>query len=935
MRIRSFYAATCISVLSLASISAQAIQCSGKPASLASTIQTEQIEESKEFSCLLDGEEAIHLSGKLASSLVFAQGFVEVRFVDFKEKLLWTARRGPWIGVFSDFDLNESFPVPHGAARAYVIAKIEKGRKPRKNALGKWQIIAPRLSPGVLIVEEATGNAVITASKRAYWRFSTVPSDARGEFRMELRNPSGQTAAERIVKKTEAQTEIDFGKLPVGYYQLHTRFIPEKGHDDVWKNSLAVLPDGEPPNEPRFGIDGALSWFGGSSDMIKRSASLMRLAGVGSLRDRISWTQVQTTRDRINWGRYEVNAQIIAQAGMEQVQVFHDSPVWTRPSDHVQQASYMVPLDNSAVFEFGRAYAQGLGKTVRSIEYWNEQNAFFFAGHPFQYINGLKAFYAGIKSVDPNIRVLIGANAGKPGQFFEEIYRNNVKDFFDVRNLHFYGYQHYGKLDLDAFLEQNVVALEREGGIDKKPGWITETGYSLHRDKNGDWQAAEREQAEYLVKIFASGFAAGYERVFFFIWGELVEGNAFTWGIMRADLSPRPAYLALALLTRHLAGASVVASERHDAGRTVYFQQNDGGLIAVTWGGGAPINRLGTNVEIRDIFGQQLSIDSAGVNSSSPLLLSRIDKLPVQAQQVNLPKQGLLDSRHLRLEAKLQVNGKSRVSLLGDQVAVVIFDGETIEVSARVHSTGSETSGTTVDCIPGPGLEALPPVQISLDRPNSDDEPVACRFLARLSKVGRSYVSVQARNSKANDVVRIALIPDAVSATKRTKAYPLMPNGVCPRWVPYQSPNLALAIQTTGDATSSCAVNVTSRVNQKGDTQVFPAISIPANELVGAVALRLRVKSIPEYQFPPKALKLQLVEKNGRVWIVNLQRQKVNTWMQYFGLFNLAYDTPWTHSTNERLELSNVQEIMVGWGEYVGNPGQQHGFTIEAIDVLW
>ena len=135
--------------------------------------------------------------------------------------------------------------------------------------------------------------------------------------------------------------------------------------------------------------------------------------------------------------------------------------------------------------------------------------------------------------------------SARPGPFFEQIYRNAVADDFDVRNQHYYGKD----ADLAGFVAREVTQIEADGGVANRPGWLTEMGFALNRDTAGGWCGAEIEQAQYLVKTYAAGFAHGYERVFFFYWRELVEAELHTWGILRDDFSPRPAYLALSLLT--------------------------------------------------------------------------------------------------------------------------------------------------------------------------------------------------------------------------------------------------------------------------------------------------------------------------------------------------------------------------------------------------
>jgi len=912
--------------LILVAVPAMALQCTNKPADLIIKARASQTIESNKLDCLLGSEAAIHLSGKLTSSLVRADGFITVRFFNQHDKPLWHSRQGPWFGAFSGLAFEESFAVPPGAFRVHVVAQVVSTSS---DASGEWRIASPTVSPGVVVVGEPVNSTVITTAQPARWRFSTVPPLAQGLFQMELRNLAGEIIHTRTLQKSDKYTEINFGPLPVGYYQAQARFTPEHVHPASWASALVVLPNDTSPNEPRFGMDGALSWYrGGKPETAAQAARMMRQAGIGAVRDRMNWSQIQPSRHRQEWKRFEEVARATTQTGMEIVQVFHDSPSWTRPGGS-SETNHQAPLDDTAIFEFGQAYAKRLGKTVRSIEYWNEQNSGFFNGYPFQYASGLKAFSEGIKSIDPGIRVLIGAAAGQPGLFFEETYFNGVANFFDTRNLHY-----YGEIDeLDKFLDLHVTPMERNAGMTGRPGWITETGYSLHRDRHGNWEAAERKQAEYLVKAYVGGFAAGYERIFFFFWGEIVEGNFHTWGIVRDDFSPRPAYLALALLTRHLAGAHVAASERHGRGRTVYFRKSDDEeLVAVTWGGGASINRLGSKVETRDIFGQQLDNTSAEQSGSMPLLLSQINKLPEQAKSVNLSKQMLRGSHPLRLSASVRINEKNLTYLSGDKVAASVSDGDTIVVTARAYLTNPTTERLTVDCIPGPGLALLSPSQLSVEQPRSNGEPVTCRFRANLMATGKSHATIRARKGNFSDTIRIALIPNAAAVTANTTTRPLMPQSACPRWTPSHSSNLTLAIKPVHNTPQACQVSIISYINQNGNSWVFPAILLRPNELVDSVGLRLRVGKIPGLAFPPTPLRLQLMENSGEIWIVDLKSEDGGK--VYYGLFNLSKPAPWARNKNGRLDIADVQRILVGWGGHSGIAGQQYGFTLETIDTL-
>lgn len=883
------------------------------------SVVTGQAKESAAFECSLDGEEAVHLGAELTSDLVRAQGFVEVVFFDVKGKRLWAAKRGPWLGAFSSLVLDESVAVPLGAKRLKVVASVDSKRK---DAAGRWVLANLRVSPGRVIVGEALSGPVISVNQSARWRVGSVPAEA-GVFTLVLSDHAGKIVVSREARiGSGEQADIDIGKLPVGYYDVAVSLNSSGRHAAVWRTSLVVLPSERAPNEPRFGMDAALSWYGGGAEQVKRSVALLRQAGIGSVRDRMAWSKVQPDRYRTDWGIFQAVANAVEAGGMESVQVFHDSPVWTRPGVAATGArDRQPPLDESMLYSFGRSFALGLGKTVRSVEYWNEQNSDFFPSYPFHYASGFKAFSAGVKSVDPQIRVLIGAAAGKPGRSFQEAYKNNIGSFMDTRNQHY-----YGKLaEIEDFRRGNLIALEREGGLSEAPGWLTEMGYSLQRDTRGEWRRAEDEQAAYLVKTYAGGFAAGYERVFFFFWRELVEADYHTWGILHDDFSPRPAYLALSLLTRHLAGASVVASEATENGRSVYFRKTNGEYVAVVWGDGVNLSRLGVDIEVRSIYGEA----GAMVSSARPVLISRIKVLPTGVNVVSLPQRKLQGPVPLRLSVSVSVDGKEQRNPGSNRSTLSVLDGSPIELNGFVY--GKEGLVPGVECLAGRGVEIVSPAKLNLPRLAASGVPFSCRFKSSLTSVGESFIGVQVKDGSLSDRAVVAIVPDAASATSLLSRS--LSGSDCPKWVARNSANLELTIKPVSKLSSSCPqLHVTTRIVKRGESWAFPAAQIAGSDLRAYAGIRLKVGDIPGKAPTPRPLMAQLVEKTGGIWLIDLHPGRDRRDLS--GLFNLAYAAPWARDDNGKLDLNNLREVMVGWGGYGGDAGQQHGFLIEELSWL-
>jgi hypothetical protein len=92
-----------------------------------------------------------------------------------------------------------------------------------------------------------------------------------------------------------------------------------------------------------------------------------------------------------------------------------------------------------------------------------------------------------------------------------------------------------------------------------KPLWITEADRGMkHINNPPDFDLpwpGERLKAEALIQEYALSLASGAAQHFHFILGHYHEPNGVQFGLLRRDLTPRPAYVALAATGRFLAGA--------------------------------------------------------------------------------------------------------------------------------------------------------------------------------------------------------------------------------------------------------------------------------------------------------------------------------------------------------------------------------------------
>ena len=212
----------------------------------------------------------------------------------------------------------------------------------------------------------------------------------------------------------------------------------------------------------------------------------------------------------------------------------------------------------SFVAMLARRYPKSAG-----IEVWNEPNQKFFwqpYPDPVLYADMLKATYRAVKAVNPSMPVVNGGLADNtsydygipPKPYAEAMYANGLKSYMD--GFAFHPYPH-----LTGLFDQTVAdmrAVRHAAGDDAKPFWITESGWTTTGHLSGwpaSWILTEAQQATSLVALYRRIYAMPDVRAFMV--HTLIEppGNRDTspgvgYGVVHADLTPKPAFCALAAL---------------------------------------------------------------------------------------------------------------------------------------------------------------------------------------------------------------------------------------------------------------------------------------------------------------------------------------------------------------------------------------------------
>jgi hypothetical protein len=346
---------------------------------------------------------------------------------------------------------------------------------------------------------------------------------------------------------------IVLGSLPVGWYRIE--FGPVDAPAQSWTTAAVLEPWRVPvPHDSPVCLDVANAWFA-RDDVAgqERLASLAALAGVNWVRDRLRWRDLQPKPGALLPGRttYDTAAEIQHRWGLQILQVFHDTPPWTQPAEAT--TGRFAP-DLRHVHQFARELALRFQGRVAAWEPWNEANAPAFGGHTVdQMCSWQKAAWLGFKAGDADVIVGWNPTAGVPTPAHTRgVLENETWPYFDTYNIHTYDWSH-------SYMDLWAPAREAASG---RPLWITEADRGTMHLNNEPYfdiePRLERLKAEWITQSYAASLFAGASRHFHFILGHYHEPQGVQFGLLRHDLTPRPAYVALAAVGRCLAGATIL-----------------------------------------------------------------------------------------------------------------------------------------------------------------------------------------------------------------------------------------------------------------------------------------------------------------------------------------------------------------------------------------
>lgn len=345
--------------------------------------------------------------------------------------------------------------------------------------------------------------------------------------------------------------------------------------------------------DKRFGITEAFWAPSEASDL-----------GIGWERILFYWRELQPT-GADDWNTLHVREEWIAQAnasGRTIVGLLKNTAPWASvdgTESGLPKGLYL-PIDSSENLwaHFVRRVARYYG--ARNIHHWiiwNEPEirsdvyGHEFSGTVQDYFRMLKVAYLVIKDEDPQAVIHLAGltwwhDQGYLGRLLNLIASDpdarRYDYYFDVISLHI-----YFRSETVARIVEEVNSIQDKIGIDK-PIWINETNASPNLDplwpvERPVFPVDLDQQSWFVVQALSLGFAAGADRISIY---KLVDihlppgGESF--GILRPDMSRRPAFDAYDISIELLSGFNEVSLQQEDTYFVVSFYL-PGRLVRVMW----------------------------------------------------------------------------------------------------------------------------------------------------------------------------------------------------------------------------------------------------------------------------------------------------------------------------------------------------------------
>lgn len=344
--------------------------------------------------------------------------------------------------------------------------------------------------------------------------------------------------------------KIDLGKHPTGYFTVSA----VTGTQTLFTKSYVVLPpveDRDLESDSPFASDFAsYHILADREDVVANYAAAAKLCGVSVLRERLDWIYTEWNEGGCDFSRADRFYNKINDMGLEILPFFSNAPRWTTENGKVFMDEQL------AVYRFSKRVAERYANISQALEVWNEMDYFTYVPADM-YASFYKAAALGVVDSGTSLPKIIGGlcEPVNSNPYLTILYKSDVFDYSDAFNWHYHIYDR-AERSVTEFVDGTKAgqfATFANTYLSSLPSWCTEAGIKLYTPAGcADMTFAQQKiQANYMVTSACQSLAAGTDKHFWFILGNMPEDGGW-FGSYGADDRPFASVVTEAVMTQTL-----------------------------------------------------------------------------------------------------------------------------------------------------------------------------------------------------------------------------------------------------------------------------------------------------------------------------------------------------------------------------------------------
>jgi polysaccharide biosynthesis protein PslG len=304
---------------------------------------------------------------------------------------------------------------------------------------------------------------------------------------------------------------------------------------------------------------------------------LIAAAGFKVVRMDFSWAGTERQEGQYDFAEYDALTADLERRGLRPYYILDysnpvfEEPITSRDPVHGQERRDIAsPQHRGSVMAFARwAAAAAEHFKGRNViwEIWNEPNIGFWKPKPdvAQYVALAQATCRAIRIVDPQAIIVAPATSEFPWPFLEDCFKAGLLDQIDAVSVHPYRDYRQGPETAAADYQRLRGLIARYASTDARkqlPILSGEWGYASHARG-----VSLETQGSFIARQQLANLLAGIPVSIWYDWkndGANPAEREENFGTVTADLKPKPAYLAVQILTRELEGYHI--EKRVEAG---------------------------------------------------------------------------------------------------------------------------------------------------------------------------------------------------------------------------------------------------------------------------------------------------------------------------------------------------------------------------------